>query len=150
MSQSHLEVAMPRLPRQSDEWSRNPQTEDEAMFGNLLDERSAEASTSEPPTLTGITVTLRDMRKHKTARTPKTVPWQEAVQKLDRVASLSNDLISGASRVIRVQLTIRFGGGRVEIHEMTDVGRPDAQQAENYISTVALHSLSFPAGGFRQ
>ncbi|KAG8906193.1 hypothetical protein FRB99_007409 [Tulasnella sp. 403] len=119
--------------------------ESDTMFGNMLDEVPSEITTS-----SGVTITVRDMGllRHWAGRTPKLL-LQETVAKIDRPASISYSLSSGSSRAARASVIIRFSGGRTQEWTMTDVACPDKNQAEQYVSTVALHRLTFvPQAGF--
>ena len=97
-------------------------------------------------TPSGITVQLLSMQvpKHWSGRTPK-ILLQEAITKKDKYAVVNYACISGPSRVRRANVTICWDGGRTQTWSMDDVGCPDLKQAEQYISTVALHALTFPA-----
>lgn len=96
-------------------------------------------------TASGSTVRLQPMEvpKHWSGRTPK-VLLQETITKKDKYAVVNYACISGPSRVRRVNVSICWNGGRLQGWSMDDVGCPDLRQAEQYISTVALHSLTFP------
>lgn len=101
-----------------------------------------------PDTVTteaGVTVQVRDMAlpKHWSGRTPKLL-LTENVRKTDKYAVISFDHISGASRVKRASVDIRWDGGRTQTWSMDDVACHDQMQAEQYIATVALHTLTFP------
>jgi ATP-dependent RNA helicase DHX29 len=109
------------------------------LFGILQ-----ETSTTET-TASGSTVRLLSMQlpKHWSGRVPK-VLLQEMITKKDKCAVVNYACVSGSSRVRRVSVTICWDGGRTQSWTMDDVGCPDLKQAEQYISTVALHALSFP------
>jgi ATP-dependent RNA helicase DHX29 len=76
-------------------------------------------------------------------RLPKVI-LQETITKKDKYAVTKYACISGPSRVMRANVTISWNGGRTQSWSMDDVGCPDLIQAEQYISTVALHTLTFP------
>lgn len=97
-------------------------------------------------TADGITVRLQSMEvpKNWSGRTPK-VLLQEMITKKDKYAVVNYACASGSSRVRRASLKISWDGGRTQHWSMDDVGCPDLKQAEQYISTVALHTLTFPA-----
>jgi ATP-dependent RNA helicase DHX29 len=97
-------------------------------------------------TANGGTVRLQPMEvpKQWSGRTPK-VLLQETITKKDKYAVANYACISGPSRVRRANVTICWDGGRTQGWSMDDVGCPDLGQAEQYISTVALHTLTFPA-----
>ncbi|KAL1952101.1 hypothetical protein VTO73DRAFT_1250 [Trametes versicolor] len=94
----------------------------------------------------GTVIQVRDVAlpKHWSGRTPK-VLLSENVRKTDRYAVISYNCISGPSRVKRFSVEIRWNGGRTQFWSMEDVACHDAIQAEHYISTVALHALTFPS-----
>ena len=96
-------------------------------------------------TASGSTVRLQPMEvpNHWSGRTPK-VLLQETITKKDKYAVANYACISGSSRVQRASVTICWDGGRMQCWSMDDVGCPDLRQAEQYISTVALHALTFP------
>ena len=96
-------------------------------------------------TASGSTVRLQSMEvpKHWSGRTPK-VLLQETITKKDKYAVVNYACISGPSRVRRSSVTISWDGGIIQSWSMDDVGCPDLRQAEQYISTVALHTLTFP------
>ena len=104
-------------------------------------EDAPEVSVSE----SGKIVHLRDMPfpKHTAARLPKKY-LAEVVSKEDLYAVINYELISGQSRAKRINLGIRWTGGKVDQWAMDDVACPEAGQAEQYISTVALHAVTFP------
>jgi ATP-dependent RNA helicase DHX29 len=93
----------------------------------------------------GGTFSLRNMAlpKHWSGRTPKTL-LHDSVAKADRYAAISYNIISGHSRARRASVAILWEGKKRDEWSMEDVACPDDGQAEQYISTVALHALSFP------
>ena len=117
-------------------------SEDESPGG--LFEILQEIPTTET-TASGSTVHLLSMEvpKHWSGRTPK-VLLQETITKKDKYAVANYACISGSSRVRRASMTVCWDGGRTQRWSMDDVGCPDLTQAEQYISTVALHALTFP------
>jgi ATP-dependent RNA helicase DHX29 len=120
--------------------------EDGGLF-EILD-----AMPSTEVTETGVTVTVRDMPlpKGKFERTSKAF-LQGTVDKLDSFAVTTYRGISGASRAQRASLSVRWSSGKVSEWAMEDVACHDMTQAEQYIATVALHALTFPAfEGFSQ
>ncbi|PFH54597.1 hypothetical protein AMATHDRAFT_134454 [Amanita thiersii Skay4041] len=94
----------------------------------------------------GKTILVKDMAlpKHWSGRTPK-VLLQEAVAKIDRYAAISYKVVSRASRAIRASASITWDGQRSQEWTMIDVACRDESQAEQYIATIALHSLSYPS-----
>lgn len=97
-------------------------------------------------TASGSTVRLLSVEvpKNWSGRTPK-ILLQETIMKKDKHAVVNYACISGPSRVRRASVTICWDGDRTQGWSMDDVGCPDLKQAEQYISTVALHALTFPA-----
>ncbi|PCH33517.1 pre-mRNA-splicing factor ATP-dependent RNA helicase prp22 [Wolfiporia cocos MD-104 SS10] len=108
-----------------------------------------------PSTVTteqGTTVTVRDMTlpKHWSGRTPKDL-LKERVHKVDRFATITYKDVSGTSRAKRAAVEIRWDSKRADARSMNDVACHSLDQAEQYISTVSLHSLTFPSSeGFAQ
>jgi len=96
-------------------------------------------------TASGSTVRLQsmDVPKHWSGRTPKAL-LQETIAKKDKYAVANYACISGSSRVRRASVTVCWDGGRIQSWSMDDVGCPDLKEAEQYISTVTLHALTFP------
>jgi ATP-dependent RNA helicase DHX29 len=96
-------------------------------------------------TADGNTVRLQSMEvpRHWSDRLPKAI-LQETITKKDKYAVTKYACISGPSRVRRAGLSISWNGGRTQTWRMDDVGCPELAQAEQYISTVALHALTFP------
>ncbi|EJD52139.1 P-loop containing nucleoside triphosphate hydrolase protein [Auricularia subglabra TFB-10046 SS5] len=109
------------------------------IFGSVLEEIPTEIQGAN-----GTTITVKDMSlpKHWAGRTPKTL-LADTVSKLDRYAAITYRIIGGESRVMRAGCSIRWEGGKVDNWEMGHIGCPDTTQAEQYIATVALHSVSF-------
>lgn len=97
-------------------------------------------------TASGGTVRLQSMGvpKHWSGRTPK-VLLQETITKKDKFAVANYACLSGPSRIRRASVTVWWDGSRMQSWSMDDVGCPDLTQAEQYISTVALHALTYPA-----
>ncbi|KAH9835693.1 P-loop containing nucleoside triphosphate hydrolase protein [Rhodofomes roseus] len=116
--------------------------DDEESTGGMF-ELLDEMPTTEV-TQSGTTVNVRDMAlpKHWSGRTPKSV-LAERVHKVDRFAVITYTDISGTSRVKRAKTDIRWSGGKTDTWSMDDIACHDMSQAEQYISTVALHALAF-------
>jgi ATP-dependent RNA helicase DHX29 len=93
----------------------------------------------------GTTVRILDMAlpRHWSGRTPKTL-LSEVVVKADRYAAISYRIVSGLSRAKRASVNIRWEGRKMGEFVMEDVACYDEAQAEQYIATVALHTLAFP------
>lgn len=110
------------------------------VFGTLLD------SMPESEVNDGVQVQIRDMAlpKYWAGRTPKTL-LLETVQKADRYAVISYRLLpdSQTSRAKRAAVTVRWEGAKSDEWLMDNVGCWDEGQAEQYVSTVALHDVTF-------
>lgn len=110
------------------------------VFGTLLD------TMPESEIIGGVQVRIRDMPlpKYWAGRTPKTL-LLETVQKADRYAVISYRLLPDlqTSRAKRVAVIVRWEGAKTDEWSMDDVGCWDEGQAEHYISTVALHDVTF-------
>ncbi|KAF8584485.1 P-loop containing nucleoside triphosphate hydrolase protein [Ramaria rubella] len=110
------------------------------VFGTLLD------TVPESEVANGVQVRIRDipLPKHWAGRTPKTLLW-ETVQKADRYAIVSYRLLpdTHTSRAKRAAVTVRWEGAKTDEWSMDDVGCWDEGQAEQYVSTVALHDVTF-------
>ena len=111
------------------------------MFSTLLDEiPTTEVSN------TGTTITVRNLPvpKHVSfAKSPKTL-LSETARKIDKYAVVSYELISGSRMAVRVKCDIRWNGGRTSEWRMDEVGCWDRDQAEWFVSAVALHALAYP------
>ncbi|KAI0274610.1 hypothetical protein BC834DRAFT_1069 [Gloeopeniophorella convolvens] len=116
---------------------------DDAEGGGLFELLDEMPSTD--VTETGVTIKVRDMPlpKGKFERTSKAF-LRNVIDKLDKFAVLTYQIISGASRAKRASLTIRWGLGNFSEWAMEDVACYDTSQAEQYIATVALYDLTFP------
>ncbi|KAH9054905.1 hypothetical protein EDB87DRAFT_1834544 [Lactarius vividus] len=123
----------------STDFSDSNEREDEGLFG-IFDVPSTCITEA------GVTVRVRDMvlTKGKFERTSKAF-LQAAVNKLDSFAVTTYCPLSGVSRVHRASVSIRWGSEKISEWTMTDVACYDMTQAEQYIATVALHALTFPA-----
>ncbi|KIJ45644.1 hypothetical protein M422DRAFT_75059 [Sphaerobolus stellatus SS14] len=117
-------------------------TDDEegCIFGTLLD------AMPESEVTNGVEVRIRDMSLPKTwsGRTPKAL-LLETVQKVDRQAVVSYRILPGvkSGRAKRAAVSVRWEGTKSGEWCMEDVSCWDEVQAEQYISTVALHDLTF-------
>ncbi|KAG7450382.1 uncharacterized protein BT62DRAFT_916822 [Guyanagaster necrorhizus] len=101
-------------------------------------------------TTKGSTVTVRAMPlpKHWSGRTPKSL-LSDTVAKVDRYAVITFSIISGAGRAKRAAVNIRWQGRKTDEWSMESVACHDEGQAEQYVSTLALHAITFPpADGF--
>ncbi|KAI0785954.1 P-loop containing nucleoside triphosphate hydrolase protein [Abortiporus biennis] len=113
--------------------------EDTGGMFELLEEIPSEISSQ------GMTIRVRDIAPPQgwSGRTPKAL-LHETVHKLDRHAVITYRDLSGPSRVKRAAIAIRWVVRPDGDWAMEDVACHDMSQAEQYISTVALHSLIFP------
>lgn len=134
----------PRPPREASEDQDDIFDSNVEEDGGLLDLLDAMPSTV--VTDAGVTVNVRDMPlpKGKFERTSKAF-LQGTIDKLDNFAVTTYQCISGSSRAKRASLTVRWSSGKVSEWAMVDVACHDTAQAEQYIATVALHALTFPA-----
>ena len=96
-------------------------------------------------TVKGITINLRTMvlPKHWSGPMPK-ILLRDFVVKQDRYAAVSYSMLSTHSRARRVSVMISWHNKRRDEWSMDDTACPDDSQAENYVATVALHSLTYP------
>lgn len=96
----------------------------------------------------GTTVHIRDLPlpKHWSGKTPRLL-LQETVHRLDRYAIIDFQPVSGESRAKRASVHIRWSraGEKVSEWTMEDVACHSESQAEQYIATVALHSVTYPS-----
>lgn len=131
--------ASPKKKEVTGETKADSDEETFGIFGSALEEIPTEIQGAN-----GTTITVKDMSlpKHWAGRTPKTL-LADTVSKLDRYAAITYRIIGGESRVMRAGCSIRWEGGKVDNWEMGHIGCPDSTQAEQYIATVALHSVTF-------
>ncbi|KAG8981845.1 hypothetical protein FRB90_006966, partial [Tulasnella sp. 427] len=128
--------------------SSSATSDDEPMFGALMDPEEPVKPDSLDAVATGSSavsiIQVRDVAlpKNWAGQTPRKL-LQEVVRKSDKTASLTYTPLS-LDRVARASVRIRFSGGRSEQFDMTDISCPDLNQAEQYISLIALHSITFP------
>jgi ATP-dependent RNA helicase DHX29 len=109
------------------------------MF-QLLEEMPQTETTAQ-----GIVIGIRDMPlpKNWSGKTPRTL-LLEVVHKSDKYGNVSFRSISRESRAKRSSVRVIWHHGRTNEWSMENVACYDNGQAEQYIATVALHSLSFP------
>jgi ATP-dependent RNA helicase DHX29 len=121
--------------------TEDEEDEEETMFNTMLDEMpTTELSNS------GTTITVRNLPVPKHARfakSPKTL-LSETARKIDKYAVASYELISGSSKAVRVKCDVRWNGGRTSEWRMDGVACWDREQAEWFVSTIALHALAYP------
>ena len=133
-------VSSPPVPGSPDLFEAEDGDSDGGMLGLLEDMPTNEV------TNTGTVIAVRDMAlpKHFSGRTPKHL-LQEYIHKSDRFAVITYRCVSGSSRAKRAAIAVRWEDGRSKEWSMEDLACHDMSQAEHYISTVALHSLTFPS-----
>ncbi|KAL7421927.1 hypothetical protein Q5752_003699 [Cryptotrichosporon argae] len=129
-----------------------PQSDEEdegGLFGALLDEPAAPAaSTAVPadPADTGATVAMRSMPIPKQFAFTGNLPKALLRTHLTRTTSTKHAVLSYAqlshSRAARAGLEIRWSAERRRVWRMDDVGCDTLEEAENYVSVLALHELS--------
>ena len=115
--------------------------EEETMFSTMLDEMPTTEVSSN-----GTTITVRNLPvpKHASfAKSPKTL-LSETARKIDKYAVVSYEVISGGSKAVRIKCDVRWNGGRTSEWRMDGVGCWGRDQAEWFVSTVALHALAYP------
>ncbi|KAG8825621.1 hypothetical protein FRC19_010953 [Serendipita sp. 401] len=111
----------------------------DTMFGNLLDEMPKEEVLSN-----GVVVMVKDMAtKHWNGKTARFL-LADTIKRRDRYATIHYQVISGGSRAVRCECIIRWTGGKVDQWKMEKVACHDSNQAEDYISTLALHDITYP------
>lgn len=96
-------------------------------------------------TIKGTTLDLRrmDLPKHWSGPTPK-ILLRDFVTKQDRYAAISYSTLSKHSRARRASVIISWQSKIRDEWSMDGVACPDDVQAENFVATVALHSLMYP------
>jgi ATP-dependent RNA helicase DHX29 len=94
----------------------------------------------------GTVIRIRDMvlPKHWSSKTPKTL-LAEFVFKVYRYAAVTYSIVSGPSRAKRACVTVNWEGKKMDEWNMRDVACHTDIQAEYYVATLALHTLTFPA-----
>lgn len=93
----------------------------------------------------GVTFALRDLEapKHWSGPMPKTL-LRDFAAKLDKYAAVTYTSLSTHSRAKRASVTLSWSIRKKEEWSMTDVACPNESQAEQYISLIALHALTYP------
>jgi len=96
-------------------------------------------------TVRGITLAFRDMSlpKNWSGPMPKTL-LRDFVAKVDRYAAISYTIISHHSRAKRASVSISWRNKKWDEWLMDDVACPEDSQAEQFISAIVLHSLTYP------
>jgi ATP-dependent RNA helicase DHX29 len=122
--------------------TEDEEDERETMFSTMLDEMPTTEVSG-----TGTTVIVRNLPlpKHtsSSSKSPKSL-LSETALKIDKYAVVLYELISGSSRAVRVKCDIRWDGGRISEWRMDEVGCWDRDQADWFVSTIALHALAYP------
>lgn len=115
--------------------------EDDNMFGNMLDEP---APTDEVAPSNNTIVNVRPMPIPKqfsfTGNTPKAL-LQGAIKKLPKPPAVSYARLSANVRVARAGVEIRWSPERRKVWRMEDLACESFEEAENYVSTLALNAL---------
>lgn len=135
--------ALPKTPEpevESDSFSEDGDNSSEGMLGLL------EAAPSEVQGSGSTTIRVRDMpfAKHGSTKLPKTA-LVEFVSKIDRHAVVTFNIISGSSRAKRARVRVLWHDKGADEWLMEEDACHDESQAEQYISTIALHALVFPS-----
>lgn len=139
-------VSTPKTPFTNDEpLSSDPIDTDEDdegdMFGNMLDEPDIVVNAPASNT----TLKVRSMPIPKqfsfTGNTPKAL-LRSAVGKLQKPPAVSYVKLSASTRFSRAGLEIRWSSERRRVWKMEDLACDDPEEAENYVSTLALHALA--------
>ncbi len=136
--------------------SKVPSADNPSSVTSLLDDSDSDESSTgvlgfldevgaTEITVKGVTYKLRDMNipKHWSGPMPKTV-LRDFVAKIDKYAAISYVIISGQSRAGRASVSISWRGQKRDEWTMDDVACSTDSQAEQYIATIALHSLIYP------
>ena len=115
------------------------QEEEGGLFGNLLDE-----PTCPPDESANSTIYVRPMpipRQHSfSGIIPKNI-LKEALKKASKQAVMTFARLSGHSKAARAGLEITWSPIKRRQWRMEDIACEDMAEAENYVSTLALHDL---------
>ncbi len=130
----------PSLNSTSDLLDNSDSDESGGFFGTMLDEMPV----SETIPGSNTVVRIRDMSVPKQwgGRTPR-ASLDELVHKMDKHALISYFSVGGMSRAVRAGVSVRWGARKLQEWRMEEDGCHDELQAEHFISTVAMHDLSF-------
>lgn len=124
--------------------SESGEEEEGSFFGGMLDEPQL-SSGQEVRESNGPVMPIRSMPIPKSfsfsGNVPKTL-LRSAFAKSTHPVSISFVKLSGDSRVIRVGLEVGWSSTRRRVWRMDDIACEDLAEAENYVSTLALHDLS--------
>ncbi|ORY32822.1 P-loop containing nucleoside triphosphate hydrolase protein [Naematelia encephala] len=111
------------------------------LFGNMLDEPVVPTPIEDPRS----TITVRSMPIPKQFSFAGNIPknlLKAALAKSHKQAILTYVRLSGHSRAARAALEIRWSTSRRRVWRMEDIACDDMQEAENYVSTLALNEMS--------
>lgn len=115
--------------------------EDDNIFGNMLDEPAATDETTSSNTY----ISVRSMPIPKqfsfTGNTPKAI-LQATVRKLPKQPAISFARLSTNARIARAGVEIRWSAEKRRVWRMEDLACDSPEEAENYVSTLALNSLA--------
>ncbi|WVQ80786.1 hypothetical protein IAT38_002891 [Cryptococcus sp. DSM 104549] len=123
------------------------------LFGGMLDEPAPPPPSSlgddtATPASGNTSIKVRSMPIPKQLSFAGTIPkniLKAALVKSGKQAVIAYARLSGGSRAARAALEIRWSagpsGGARRVWKMEDIACDDLSEAENYVSTIALHSL---------
>ncbi|KAK4689978.1 ATP-dependent RNA helicase DHX29, partial [Tremellales sp. Uapishka_1] len=117
--------------------------EDISMFGNMLDEPTFTPIESGQATL-NTTMAIRSMPIPKQFSFGGNIPkalLRSSLSKSARQAVITYANLSGASRAARAGLEVRWSPTQKRVWRMDDIACEDKAEAENYVTTLALHAL---------
>lgn len=127
-------------PKVTNDIFEEAEEEEDGIFSTLLE------GPPQSEVVEGIQIQLRDMArpKHWTGRTAKLL-LSDVVKRLDRLAVLSYRALPSSRTSIanRAAVSVRWHDGFIGEWCMETVGCFTTEQAEEYVSTVALHGLAF-------
>lgn len=124
-----------------DQLGSDDEDEERGLFGGMLDEPEAAAPIGETA---NTTVNVRPMPVPKqfafTGNTAKAL-LRSGLTKASRQAVISYVRLSPNPRVARSGLEIRWSAEKRRVWKMEDIACESVEEAENYVSTLALHDL---------
>ena len=121
-------------------------SDDEDMLGKLLHLPDPDTPhVNQDNTVNGsTTITVRSMPLPTTAgfsaSSPKSM-LSAAIKRTFKNAFIDYAKLSGGSRAVRAGIEIRYSPKHIRVWRMEDIACEDRLQAENFISTTALHDL---------
>lgn len=130
------------LPPEQDVRSDLFDEEDDEISGGLLEILDTVSEVEGPK---GTMIAVKDMsfQKQSGGKLPQVV-LSDYVSKVDRYATVTFSNLSRHSRAKRSGVRVLWGDRKVVEWKMGDIACQEESQADNYIATVALHTLSFP------